>query len=158
MRNSAIWICVIVTVVQLCNLGYLIHQVYLLCKDNMNLLLVCIVNPTTPKKINRRYIYILSPGCPFLDGGYIATRLLLLLFLTCAAFSKASTRERSPTEQLKMTSEILFSRRTFAGARFAERNTDNYEYANCRNTGSLAGDIAETYFVLFMTKIEYYII
>ena len=30
----------------------------------------------------------------------------------------------------------------------------NYEYANCRNTGSLAGDLAETYFVLFMTKIE----
>ena len=35
---------------------------------------------------------------------------------------------------------------------------DNYEYANCRNTGSLAGDLAETYFVLFMTRIEYCII
>ena len=31
---------------------------------------------------------------------------------------------------------------------------DNYEYANCRNTVSLAGDLAETYFVLFMTKFE----
>ena len=30
----------------------------------------------------------------------------------------------------------------------------NIEYANCRNTESLAGDLAELYFVLFMTKIE----
>ena len=43
--------------------------------------------------------------------------------LISAAFSKASARERSPTEQYKMTSEILFSRRTFPGARFAERTT-----------------------------------
>ena len=42
---------------------------------------------------------------------------------TCAAFSKASARERSPTEQQKMTSEILFSWRTFAGARIAEHST-----------------------------------
>ena len=40
-----------------------------------------------------------------------------------AAFSKASARDRSPTEQQKMTSEILFSWRTFVGARFAERST-----------------------------------
>ena len=39
-----------------------------------------------------------------------------------AAFSKASARERSPTEQYKMTSEILFSRRMNA-AKVAELST-----------------------------------
>ena len=58
---------------------------------------------------------------------YITNCLLGLVMTnncyTRAAFSKASTHERSPTEQQKMTSEILLSRRTFAGARFAERST-----------------------------------
>ena len=43
---------------------------------------------------------------------------------TCAAFSKASARERSPTKQYLWRHFLLFSRRTFAGARFAERSTD----------------------------------
>ena len=33
-----------------------------------------------------------------------------------------------------------------------------FNYANCRNTGTLAGDLAATKFVLFLTKIESYII
>ena len=41
-----------------------------------------------------------------------------------AAFSKASARERSPTKQYLRRHFLLFSRRTFAGARFAERSTD----------------------------------
>ena len=41
----------------------------------------------------------------------------------CAAFSKASARERSPTKQYLWRHFLLFSRRTFAGARFAERST-----------------------------------
>ena len=32
---------------------------------------------------------------------------------------------------------------------FLPDNINYYEYANYRNTGSLAGDLAETYFVLF---------
>ena len=40
-----------------------------------------------------------------------------------AAFSKASARERSPTKQYLLRHFLLFSRRTFAGARFAERST-----------------------------------
>ena len=41
----------------------------------------------------------------------------------CAAFSKASARERSPTKQYLWRHFLLFSRRLFAGARFAERST-----------------------------------
>ena len=36
-----------------------------------------------------------------------------------AALSKASARERSPTKQYLWRHFLLFSRRTFAGARFA---------------------------------------
>ena len=43
---------------------------------------------------------------------------------TCAAFNKASTRERSPTKQYLWRNFLLFSRRTFAGACFTERSTD----------------------------------
>ena len=43
-----------------------------------------------------------------------------------AAFSKASARERSPTKQYLWRHFLLFSRRTFAGARFAERSTELY--------------------------------
>ena len=50
---------------------------------------------------------------------------------TGAAFSKASGREHSPTEQQKMTSELLFSQRTFAGARFAERSTGVTSHFRC---------------------------
>ena len=42
---------------------------------------------------------------------------------TIAAFSKASARERSPTKQYLCCYFLLFSRRTFAGARFAELST-----------------------------------
>ena len=42
---------------------------------------------------------------------------------SCAAFSKASARERSPTKQYLWRSFLLFSRQTFAGARFAESST-----------------------------------
>ena len=42
--------------------------------------------------------------------------------LTCAAFSKASARERLPTKQYLWRHFLLFSPRTFAGARFAERS------------------------------------
>ena len=45
------------------------------------------------------------------------------VWFTRAAFSKASTRERSPTKQYLWRHFLLFSRRTFAGARFAERST-----------------------------------
>ena len=38
-------------------------------------------------------------------------------------FSKASARERSPTKQYLWRHFLFFSRRTFAGARFAERST-----------------------------------
>ena len=31
---------------------------------------------------------------------------------------------------------------------------NKFKYANCRNTGTLAGDLAETNFVLFLTKME----
>ena len=41
-----------------------------------------------------------------------------------AAFSKASARERSPAKQYLWRHFLLFSRRTFAGARFAESSTD----------------------------------
>ena len=44
---------------------------------------------------------------------------------TCAAFSKASACERSPTKQYLWRHFLLFSRRTFAGARFAEPSTGN---------------------------------
>ena len=40
-----------------------------------------------------------------------------------AAFSKASARKRSPTKQYPWRHFLLFSRRTFAGARFAEPST-----------------------------------
>ena len=42
---------------------------------------------------------------------------------TGAAFSNASARESSPTKQYLWRHFLLFSRRTFAGARFAERST-----------------------------------
>ena len=42
---------------------------------------------------------------------------------TSAGFSKTSARERSLTKQYLWRQFLLFSRRTFAGARFAERST-----------------------------------
>ena len=42
---------------------------------------------------------------------------------TGATFSKASARERTPTQQYLWRHFLLFSRRTFAGVRFAERST-----------------------------------
>ena len=50
--------------------------------------------------------------------------LIQQMDLSCAAFSKASARERSPTKQYLWRHFLLFSRQTFAGARFAERSTD----------------------------------
>ena len=47
-----------------------------------------------------------------------------LLLLFSAAFSKASARVRSTTKQYLWRQFLFFSRRTFAGARFAERSTD----------------------------------
>ena len=49
----------------------------------------------------------------------------------------------------------LFRRWLYSHASIAVAFSDLInEYANCRNTGSLAGDLAETYCVLFMTKTE----
>ena len=47
----------------------------------------------------------------------------VIVYDTSAAFSNASTRESSPTKQYLWRHFLLFSRRTFAGARFAERST-----------------------------------
>ena len=61
---------------------------------------------------------------PFTTVFVLTTRVALLTFAKfCAAFSKASAREHSPTEQYLWRHFLLFSRRTFAGARFAERST-----------------------------------
>ena len=64
--------------------------------------------------------------CTFREGRHIVTADKTWQNSNAsAAFSKASARERSPTKQYLWRHFLLFSLRTFAGARFAERSTDN---------------------------------
>ena len=68
----------------------------------------------------RRFLvsfYNSAPLFTLLSNGVIGSR-------TRAALSKASARERSPTKQYLWRQFLLFIRRMFAGARFAERSID----------------------------------
>ena len=54
-----------------------------------------------------------------------------------------------------MFTDLIFRRWLYSGCFFCPGNLN---YAYCRNTRTLAGDLAGTYYVLFLTKIQSYII